>query len=55
MVNLDPTAIDSILSDASGRDEFFRYSGSLTTPACYESVVWTVFNKPLKISQAQVR
>ena len=32
--------------------KFFR--GSLTTPACYESVVWTVFDTPIRISRAQV-
>ena len=35
--------------------EFYRYVGSLTTPACYESVMWTVFSDPIQISSGQVR
>ena len=34
---------------------YYRYSGSLTTPPCYESVIWTVFEDPILISSAQVR
>lgn len=33
---------------------FYRYNGSLTTPTCNESVVWTVFTEPLGISTTQV-
>ena len=33
---------------------FYRYSGSLTTPDCYESVAWTVFADVIQISSAQV-
>ncbi|XP_013227647.2 carbonic anhydrase 12 [Columba livia] len=35
-------------------DEFYRYEGSLTTPPCYPSVLWTVFRHPVKISQEQL-
>ncbi|CAI9724810.1 Hypothetical predicted protein [Octopus vulgaris] len=35
-------------------DDFFRYSGSLTTPPCSESVVWTVYPKAVKISSWQI-
>ena len=38
---------------ASG-SEFYRYSGSLTTPNCYESVTWTIFRQPLAISEGQM-
>ncbi|RXM33161.1 Alpha-mannosidase 2C1 [Acipenser ruthenus] len=34
-------------------DEFYRYDGSLTTPPCYPSVLWTVFRKPVRISKEQ--
>ncbi|XP_076822721.1 carbonic anhydrase 2-like [Clavelina lepadiformis] len=32
---------------------YYRYQGSLTTPPCYESVVWTVFSEPIRISRRQ--
>ncbi|XP_053699176.1 putative carbonic anhydrase 3 [Sabethes cyaneus] len=35
------------------RKVYFRYEGSLTTPVCSESVVWTVFPESLPISLAQ--
>ncbi|GAB1607684.1 carbonic anhydrase 7-like [Argonauta hians] len=34
---------------------YYRYNGSLTTPACYESVIWTVFDERLKISTGQMK
>jgi len=34
--------------------EYFRYLGSLTTPPCSESVVWTIFKNPLYITQAEM-
>ncbi|XP_068954454.1 carbonic anhydrase 12 isoform X2 [Petaurus breviceps papuanus] len=35
-------------------DEFYRYQGSLTTPPCFPSVLWTVFRNPVQISQDQL-
>ncbi|KAH3788859.1 carbonic anhydrase 7-like [Dreissena polymorpha] len=35
-------------------DRYYRYNGSLTTPGCFESVVWTVFHEKLTISRRQL-
>ena len=50
--NLSPFPLESILP--SNKDDFYRYPGSLTTPGCFESVVWTVFSTPIQISDKQV-
>ncbi|XP_062606059.1 uncharacterized protein LOC134267868 [Saccostrea cucullata] len=47
--------IDFMLPFSSGNaDRFYRYSGSLTTPPCYESVVWTIFESTIPISDSQL-
>ncbi|NXY59710.1 CAH14 anhydrase, partial [Callaeas wilsoni] len=35
-------------------DHYYRYNGSLTTPPCFQSVLWTLFPQPVHISRAQV-
>ncbi|XP_078478412.1 carbonic anhydrase 2-like [Lampetra planeri] len=39
---------------ASNAGSFYRYNGSLTTPTCDESVIWSVFQKRLSLGQAQL-
>nr|XP_012632975.1 carbonic anhydrase 4 isoform X2 [Microcebus murinus] len=33
---------------------YFRYRGSLTTPSCNETVVWTVFEEPIELHTDQI-
>uniref|UniRef100_A0A8C4TZM7 Carbonic anhydrase 6 n=1 Tax=Falco tinnunculus TaxID=100819 RepID=A0A8C4TZM7_FALTI len=33
---------------------FYRYQGSLTTPPCSESVLWTIFHSPIVLSHTQI-
>ena len=40
--------------DGNAPLDFWRYEGSLTTPPLLESVIWTVFKKPIQISKDQV-
>ncbi|XP_071373100.1 carbonic anhydrase 9 [Centroberyx affinis] len=35
-------------------DKFYRYTGSLTTPPCYQTVNWTLFNDTITVSRRQL-
>jgi len=47
-----PIALEDLLPDETG--SFYRYFGSLTTPAYNESVTWTVFDTPIAVSERQM-
>lgn len=49
----DQIILDELLPNDLGH--FFKYSGSLTTPPCSESVTWILFNEITGISDYQVR
>ncbi|KAJ8338890.1 hypothetical protein SKAU_G00356760 [Synaphobranchus kaupii] len=34
--------------------KFYRYNGSLTTPPCYQTVNWTIFNDTITVSRKQL-
>lgn len=39
------------LLEGVDRSQYYRYMGSLTTPKCFEAVVWTVFKESIKVSE----
>lgn len=51
---LDPLPLMSLLPPKEDLGEYYRYEGSLTTPDCYEGVIWTIFEKPVELSLYQV-
>ncbi|KAK3095683.1 hypothetical protein FSP39_017549 [Pinctada imbricata] len=51
-VEMDAMPIRDFLPKDTSK--YYRYNGSLTTPGCYESVVWTVFEDKQTISERQL-
>lgn len=52
--SLPPISLAQLLPPEANLTSFYRYKGSLTTPGCTESVVWTLFENPIPLSAAQV-
>ncbi|XP_032376469.1 carbonic anhydrase 6 [Etheostoma spectabile] len=53
--NMNISSIDVRSMLPENLNHFFRYQGSLTTPPCYESILWTVFDTPITLSHNQIR
>ncbi|NXI01017.1 CAH4 anhydrase, partial [Pachycephala philippinensis] len=51
---IDPLPLSSLLPPEEDLGRYYRYEGSLTTPDCYEGVVWTIFEKPVVLSLSQL-
>ncbi|NWH65750.1 CAH4 anhydrase, partial [Geococcyx californianus] len=51
---VDPLPLSSLLPPEKDLEKYYRYEGSLTTPDCYEGVIWTIFEKPIELSISQV-
>lgn len=52
--NFGPISLDQLIPPHHNLTTYYRYRGSLTTPPCSESVVWTVFEHPIPLSRAQL-
>ncbi|MEL3929310.1 carbonic anhydrase [Aeromonas enteropelogenes] len=46
-----PVAVEQLLP---AKRDYYRFSGSLTTPPCSEGVRWLVLKQPVEASQAQI-
>ncbi|KFO57156.1 Carbonic anhydrase 4, partial [Corvus brachyrhynchos] len=51
---IDPLPLSSLLPPEEDLGRYYRYEGSLTTPDCYEGVIWTIFEKPVELSLPQL-
>jgi carbonic anhydrase len=51
----DPIDPANFLPSKQSTKKFWTYEGSLTTPPLLESVIWIVFQKPIQVSQEQVK
>lgn len=51
---MSESRLQDMLPEKKKLSAYFRYQGSLTTPGCDETVIWTVFEEPIKIHKDQV-
>lgn len=47
----EPVSAEPLLP---AKRDYYRFSGSLTTPPCSEGVRWLVMKQPMQVSQAQI-
>ncbi|XP_046892077.1 carbonic anhydrase 4b [Hypomesus transpacificus] len=52
--SLNGIALDMLIPSRSNMTSYYYYNGSLTTPNCAESVVWTVFENTIPLSKQQL-
>uniref|UniRef100_A0A4W5P1S7 Carbonic anhydrase 4 n=1 Tax=Hucho hucho TaxID=62062 RepID=A0A4W5P1S7_9TELE len=46
----DDVSLEQLIPPQQNLTNYYRYKGSLTTPNCTESVIWTVFEKPIPLN-----
>ncbi|NXE63547.1 CAH4 anhydrase, partial [Calcarius ornatus] len=51
---VDPLPLSSLLPPEEDLERYYRYQGSLTTPDCYQGVIWTIFETPVQLSLSQL-
>lgn len=50
---MEESCLEDMIPTKDKLTSYFRYLGSLTTPECDETVIWTVFKEPIKIHKDQ--
>lgn len=53
-VTMEASSLTDLLPLEDKLKHYFRYQGSLTTPTCDETVVWTVFKERIQLHKDQV-
>ncbi|KAM9852881.1 carbonic anhydrase 4b [Aulostomus maculatus] len=51
---LGGVSLEMFILPQENMTRYFRYDGSLTTPACAEAVVWSLFENPIALSRKQL-
>ncbi|KAK1788257.1 hypothetical protein P4O66_016688, partial [Electrophorus voltai] len=46
--------LTDILTSVEKLSSYYRYLGSLTTPGCFENIIWTIFHQSLPIGYQQM-
>ncbi|XP_012706566.2 carbonic anhydrase 4a isoform X1 [Fundulus heteroclitus] len=54
-ISLPSISLAQLIPSEQNLTSYYRYQGSLTTPGCTESVVWTVFENPIPLSMEQLK
>lgn len=52
--SLPALSLAQLIPSEQNLTSYYRYKGSLTTPGCTESVIWTLFENPIPLSMDQV-
>nr|QPA18410.1 carbonic anhydrase IV [Sciaenops ocellatus] len=53
--SLVPISLAQLIPSEQNMTSYYRYKGSLTTPSCTESVIWTLFEKPIPLNMDQLQ
>jgi carbonic anhydrase len=51
---MESSSLLDLLPEEEKLKDYFRYLGSLTTPTCDETVIWTLFKEPIQLHRDQV-
>ncbi|KAJ3589278.1 hypothetical protein NHX12_010123 [Muraenolepis orangiensis] len=53
--SLPPISLEQLIPSRQNLTSYYRYQGSLTTPGCTESVIWTLFHSTIPLSKEQLQ